>query len=218
MKVLLILVDGMRPDAITGLDRAQRFMAQSSYALDAQTVYPPVTLPCHVSLFHSVDPTRHGTTTNTYAPQVRPIPGLCEVLKEKKLTSAFFYSWPELRDLARPGSLTYSFLYTGGDIGYDNATARITDDVIRCLTHEEIDFTFCYMGWPDMAGHDYGWMGPEYMEAVEKAWEDIDRITAALPDMDENMRALAQQTFSKLERMTDSDYDNQKFNFTYENE
>ena len=43
-------------------------------------------------------------------------------------------------------------------------------------------------------------------------------IRAALPDMDENMRALAQQTLSKLERMTDSDYDNQKFNFTYENE
>lgn len=39
------------------------------------------------------------------------------------------------------------------------------------------------------------------------------KITTALPDMDENMRALAQQTLSKLERMTDSDYDNQKFQF-----
>ena len=37
----------------------------------------------------------------------------------------------------------------------------------------------------------------------------IGKITAVLPDMDENMRALAQQTLSKLERMTDSDYDNQ---------
>ena len=44
------------------------------------------------------------------------------------------------------------------------------------------------------------------------------KITAALPDMDENMRALAQQTLSKLERMTDADYDGQKFQFTYENE
>ena len=42
------------------------------------------------------------------------------------------------------------------------------------------------------------------------------KITAALPDMDENMRALAQQTLSKLERMTDSDYDGQKFHFTDE--
>lgn len=44
----------------------------------------------------------------------------------------------------------------------------------------------------------------------------IDKITAVLPDMDENVRALAQQTLFKLERMTDSDYDNQKFQFTDE--
>lgn len=42
------------------------------------------------------------------------------------------------------------------------------------------------------------------------------KITAALPDMDENMRSLVQQTLSKLERMTDSNYDNQKFQFTDE--
>lgn len=42
------------------------------------------------------------------------------------------------------------------------------------------------------------------------------KITAAMPDMDENMRSLAQQTLSKLERMTDSNYDNQKFQFTDE--
>ena len=44
------------------------------------------------------------------------------------------------------------------------------------------------------------------------------KITAALPDMDGDMRVLAQQTLSKLERMTDADYDSQKFQFTYENE
>ena len=42
------------------------------------------------------------------------------------------------------------------------------------------------------------------------------KITAALPDMDENMRALAQQTLPKLEHMTDADYDGQKFNYTDE--
>ena len=44
----------------------------------------------------------------------------------------------------------------------------------------------------------------------------LSKITAALPDMDGDMRVLAQQTLSKLERMTDADYDNQKFNFTDE--
>ena len=42
------------------------------------------------------------------------------------------------------------------------------------------------------------------------------KITAALPDMDGDMRTQAQQTLSKLERMTDADYDGQKFHFTDE--
>ena len=42
------------------------------------------------------------------------------------------------------------------------------------------------------------------------------RMLAALPDMDGDMRALAQQTLFKLECMTDADYDSQKFHFTDE--
>ena len=42
------------------------------------------------------------------------------------------------------------------------------------------------------------------------------KITAALPDMDGDMWTLAQQTLSKLERMTDADYDGQKFHYTEE--
>ena len=42
------------------------------------------------------------------------------------------------------------------------------------------------------------------------------RMRAALPDMDGDMRALAQQTLSKLECMTDADFDGQKFVFAGE--
>ena len=44
----------------------------------------------------------------------------------------------------------------------------------------------------------------------------INRLTAVMPVMDGDMRAQAQQTLSKLERMTDADYDDQKFQFTDE--
>lgn len=44
----------------------------------------------------------------------------------------------------------------------------------------------------------------------------ISKITVALPDMNGDMRVLAQQTLSKLEHMTDADYDGQKFRFTDE--
>ena len=44
----------------------------------------------------------------------------------------------------------------------------------------------------------------------------INRLTAVMPVMDGDMRAQAQQTLFKLERMTDADYDGQKFHFTDE--
>ena len=44
----------------------------------------------------------------------------------------------------------------------------------------------------------------------------ISKITAELPVMNGDMRVLAQQILSKLERMTDADYDSQKFQFTDE--
>ena len=44
----------------------------------------------------------------------------------------------------------------------------------------------------------------------------IGKITAALPDMDTEMRRLANGTIAKLERMTDADFDGQRFDFTGE--
>ena len=39
------------------------------------------------------------------------------------------------------------------------------------------------------------------------------RMMAALPDMDTEMQRLANGTITKLERMTDADFDGQGFNF-----
>ena len=108
-KVLLILCDGMRPDAIDGLETVKSLQSKSSYTLNAQTVFPSMTLPCHMSLFHSVKPDRHGVTTNIYTPQVRPVNGLAEVLKQAEKRCAMMYSWEQLKDITRPGSLSWAY-------------------------------------------------------------------------------------------------------------
>ncbi|MFA7636207.1 MAG: alkaline phosphatase family protein [Monoglobales bacterium] len=182
MRTLLILVDGMRPDAIENLSGVKDIMRKSAYTMNGMTVKPSVTLPCHMSLFHSVDPSRHGTTTNTYAPQVRPINGLCEVLYQNNKKSAFFYNWEPLRDLTRPLSLNLSYFCKGKDFGYDKANDMVTDAAIDCLCNNYIDFAFIYLGFVDEAGHAYGWMSDEYMKAIDNSWDNIDRIIDALPE------------------------------------
>ena len=181
MKTLLILVDGMRPDALADCAAAQRVLANAVYTLNGQTVMPSVTLPCHMSLFFSVEPGRHGTTTNVYMPQVRPIDGLCDVLAAQKRSAAFFYRWGQLRDLCKPSSLAYSKFIKGGYHGWAKANDRLTDDAIEYLTENDTDFAFLYLGYPDEAGHAHGWMGEEYMRSLDNSWENIARIIEALP-------------------------------------
>ena len=81
-KVILISIDGMRPDGVfsCGNPFVQKMTEIGSYTKTARTVVPSVTLPCHMSMFHSVPPMRHGILSNTYAPMVRPLKGIFEQL------------------------------------------------------------------------------------------------------------------------------------------
>lgn len=182
-KVVLILVDGMRGDAVEncGSEYARELVKNSTYTLKARTVMPSVTLPCHMSLFHSVDPERHGIVTNQYIPQVRPIEGLVERLDAAEQRCAFFITWEELRDLTRPDHLAWEQLINL----HKNrpADAAITDAAIEYLKKAEPDFTFLYLGDTDeMGGHDCGWMSETYMKVVANAFECIRRVREALPE------------------------------------
>ena len=181
-KIVMVLVDGMRPDGLLqcGHPFAQEMIAASSYSLTAQTVMPSVTLPCHMSLFHSVDPDRHGIVTNTYTPQVRPIQGIFDRLKDAGKSTAMFYTWEELRDLGRPGSLRRSLLIK--QLVIDNADRRITDAAIDYIAEEEPDFLFLYLGETDeLGGHDNGWMSPEYLNCVNNALGCAEKVWHSLP-------------------------------------
>lgn len=182
MKVLLILSDGMRPDGLEGHPAVARLMREGSYILRARTVMPSVTLPCHMSLFHSVDPGRHGILTNTYVPQVRPVEGLFECLHANGNTTAMFYDWEELRDLARPGALTQSELLSGQAYGYEHTGARLCEAAKRRLRGGEIDFAFLYFGWPDAAGHACGWLSGEYFRAVRSVCDWVGELVDILGD------------------------------------
>lgn len=182
-KVQLILVDGMRPDSLSacGNPYVEKLLSESLYSMNTRTVMPSVTLPCHMSLFHSVDPTRHGITTNLFMPQVRPINGICEQLKATK-KCGIFYNWEELKDLARPGSLAASAFYSGRRYGYDAANLMVTDASIRAMKDLDLDFTFTYLGWVDSAGHDAGWMGEEYLRSVSESFKCIEKLIETAPE------------------------------------
>ena len=174
-KVFLILVDGMRIDApdACGNDYVVQFKTKAKL-LAERTVMPSVTLPCHMSLFHSVTPQRHGILANTYVPQVHTVEGLVERLKAAGKTSAFYYSWQLLRDLCRPGFLSFGLFYEM--YTYPHVDRLLTEEAIVRTERDGQDFVFLYLGEPDETGHAHGYMGPEYLASVSEAWDCIQKV------------------------------------------
>jgi phosphopentomutase len=130
---------------------------------------------------HSVTPQRHGILSNTYVPQVRPVTGIFEKLRSNGGVCAMFYGWEPLRDIALPGSLTFST--------YINAYAKessdtvLTDEAIKVIGENKPDFAFLYMVETDeKGGHDNGWMSDEYLRRIRIAIDNARRVIEKFED------------------------------------
>ncbi len=176
-KVILISVDGMRPDGLKacGHPFVAALEAQSTYTYGAQTVFPSVTFPCHFSMTRSVPPQRHGILSNTYVPQVRPIKGLFEKIAEVGGVSAMFYGWEPLRDIASPGSLQFATYVNAYQ--EDSSDTVLTDAAMELIDRHHPDFVFLYMVETDeKGGHDNGWMSEEYLRRIGLAMDNVQRV------------------------------------------
>ena len=179
--VVFISLDGVRPDALTAANcpTLNSIRERGASTLQARSVMPCITLPCHTSVFHSVPPARHGITSNIYVPMARPLPGLVEVARAAGKRVAFFYNWEQLRDVARPGSVHFSYFK---DNWHDqDGDAEIIGQARRFIARERPDFAFVYAGTIDGVGHDRGWMSDEYLRQLERVDKLLDGFFEALP-------------------------------------
>jgi predicted AlkP superfamily pyrophosphatase or phosphodiesterase len=179
--VVLVMTDGVRPDA---LDAARypthaALRARGAATAGARSVMPSVTLPCHMSIFHSVPPERHGITTNLFIPMARPLPGLIETLAAAGKRSAIIHNWEPLRDINRPETLAFSYYREPPlDPAYDDAVA---EEGARAVASGNFDFVFVYLGGVDTAGHAYGWMSDGYLAQLERLDSALGQVVAAMP-------------------------------------
>lgn len=180
--VVFVMIDGTRPDALAAANcpNLASLPARGAFTFRATSVMPSVTLPCHMSIFHSVPPERHGVTTNDWRPMARPLPGLVDQAHAAGKRCAFFYNWEPLRNLNLPGSLAFSYfrenVYTD-----PQGDQIIADEVVRYLSTDRPDFVFVYFGTVDTAGHRHGWMSNEYLAQLERVDHALGTLLAALP-------------------------------------
>ena len=182
--VIVISIDGLRPDAIEKFDAGtlKRLMREGAYSLEAQTIFPSKTLPSHTSMLTGVPPEVHGISWNedqTDEHGVVAVPTIFEVAKSRGMRTAAFFSKSKFHHLEKPGTLDHSEAPDG--ITHLMATETV-EAAIRYMKHERPNLLFVHIGEPDYAGHTIGWMSFVYGWAVKRADGAVKSILEAADD------------------------------------
>lgn len=180
--VVLVSIDGLRPDAIETfqLPTLQRLVRSGAYTLSAATVLPSRTLPSHVSMLTGVLPGEHRILWNraAFVPRDRVrSPTIFEIARASGLRTAAFFSKAKFGVLQREGTLDYSQA-PGGWFGRWPSD-RTASDVATYLATARPHLLFVHLPDPDSTGHREGWMTQEYAQAALFADTALARIIAA---------------------------------------
>lgn len=180
-KVILISIDGLRPDGFLqcGHPFIRKMMQQFSYTLSGHSIEPPVTLPCHMSMFYGVSPLHHGIFTNDYIAPAHPIDGVGELLTASGKKGAAFYNWEPIRHIWPSESMKYTSF-----IDYfeeENSDLLLTRQLLSLLEKRDLDFVFLYLGETDeKGGHGHGWMTENYLKQAANAIECVEKVFQAV--------------------------------------
>ena len=187
-RVVIISLDGLRPDAI---DKApapalQALIKKGAFCPKAETIRPSVTLPSHTSMLTGLDYKRHGVTWNDYKPEKGfiELPTVFSAAKAAGRATAMFYAKIKFYHFARPGLLDFMVgdtPETGKAKGAEeNSAAGLARAFAAAWPAKDYGVTFVHLREPDAAGHASGWMGPEYLKAVTEADRGVGAIVETI--------------------------------------
>ena len=184
-RVVLVLADGLRPDAITPTDMPSLDALARSYtpALRASTVRPSRTVAALASLATGVAPATHGLIEPGLGflarlPTLRP---LARELSRGGLASQVVAS--ELLPAER--AVLWALTKAAGLTRYHSAGLRGRDvarAALRVALGPGSDLVFVYLNDCDQAGHAHGWMSPQYRAAAV----EVDAAIGVLADLTEH--------------------------------
>jgi len=175
-RVLILSIDGLRPDAIFAapMPNLIALMQNSAYTLNAQTVYPSVTLISHASMLAGVCPSKHGVDWNDYIPSRGYAIGtdIFDLAHAAGLQTVMHVGKEKLRQITEPSSLDIFTYVNDRDLV---VAQRLIDDFPQ-------DFGLLFVHFPlvDGMGHEYGWMSPQQLSVAFRADEALGNLLAEL--------------------------------------
>jgi arylsulfatase A-like enzyme len=175
--VVIISVDGLRPDAIVAADapNLDQLITQGSYCPHAQTIKTSVTLPSHASMVSGMVEEKHGFLWST--PYIgwpgMAGPTLFNVAHDSGLTTAMVFGKEKMNYLVLGDSVDKLF-------GQDAHDPELKDQALEFIEEGLTDILFIHFPDTDRVGHTYGWMSPNQFYAIAFVDGLIGEIVAAL--------------------------------------
>lgn len=186
--VLMISIDGMRPDAVLQADKhglkipvLRSFLSEGSYAQEVMNVNPTVTNPNHATLMTGVLPVEHGIYDNRpFSPTAKlppsyslyseiKAPTLWRAAKDAGLTTASIF-WPVTRQAS-----DIDFNLVEGD---DEDDYKIEHDAVGLIEQQRPDLLTIHFVSLDHQQHEFGPFSAEGNAALERIDSVIGRIVA----------------------------------------
>lgn len=184
-RVVILSIDGLRPDAIAlvPMQRLLGLMQNGAYSLSAQTTYPSVTLSAHASMLTGLCPSDHGVNWNDYIPENGYAQGadLFDLARAAGLRTDMYVTKKKLVQLTEPSSLdNYVFVNDRDTVLMERLLAEFPQD---------FGVLFIHFGITDGMGHSYGWLSPQQLSVLYRADEALGQL---LDELD--ARGLRSQT------------------------
>jgi predicted AlkP superfamily pyrophosphatase or phosphodiesterase len=189
-KVLLIGLDGVRPDVLADVatPNIDALAAAGSFTDHARTGLPSVSGPGWSSMLNGAWPDKHGVTDNDFTgkrydlypdfltriEQVRPELNTFAVADWKPLV------WAEDGMPTISDAVDDKHVLDGYEIGWPEGDAQSVELALGALGDPDTDALFVYLGNPDEVSHETNSIGVEYREAIARADEQVGRIVSAV--------------------------------------
>jgi len=178
-KVLIIGVDGCRPDALQAADtpNVDALLKNGAYSYTAQTDEISSSGPAWTAMLTGVWHQKHNVVNNKYEdPNLEDYPHFFHRIRKENPDLALYSvaNWGPIHEILQEGDATLD-ASTVND-------ARVTSKVSAFLKHEDVDVMFVQLDEVDGAGHAHGYSveSKKYLKAIEKIDRQVGRMVSAL--------------------------------------
>lgn len=175
--VVIISIDGLRPDALAQADTPalDALIQAGAYSPSARAVLPSVTLVNHASMLGGMSPEKHGIDWNELLPERGKIKGptLFSVVHAAGLSTAMVVGKPKFEHLVLPNSVD-NYIYAGF------LDVQVAGRALEVIQAGLPNLLFIHLPDVDTAGHATGWMSAAQLLVIGQTDSQVSRLVDAL--------------------------------------